>query len=398
MPHPNCNATAQTSLVGYTQHPSGYLALPNPSNQPNIGLEPAARSVQIVPPAEAIQQPAKYGSEPSSNTSSPKAAATQNDYLAVWVNQGIRRSNKFSGVTLDYPDFELDYEQCTAGLKSDPRMCLNILRNMVEGKALQSIAPSFVECDPEIALKEALETLKNAYGTDRKQCRAQLDKLLARPKVSPTEAGLLEFGGDLLRCYRIMKRCNRTIDLDSGEVLRSLFSKLPEYMQNRWEKEVHHHSEDKRPTYELLMKVVKEEHSRKTGDLNHWREDLRSKNQDPGQDRQPNPTKVNAAVVEGIGAVPQSGALPQWPQLPAEIGGNGLQSASCLCGSPGHSCLADCSSYRHARTVNERWSLLVGRGACFRCLKFGHIAIRCPEGNCSVNGCQQNHHPSLHPV
>ena len=74
-------------------------------------------------------------------------------------------------------------------------------------------------------------------------------------------------------------------------------------------------------------------------------------------------------------------------------------SPPCLCGPLGsHSCLAECNSFRHAKTVSERWSLLVGRGACFRCLKFGHIAVQCPEGNCTVNNCYQNHHPSLHPV
>jgi len=147
---------------------------------------------------------------------------------------------------------------------------------MLSGKALQNIAAAAVAEDPHEALNEALEILESAYGTARKQCRALLDQLLARPKVAPTEAALLEFHGDLLRCYRIMTRCNRGLDLDSAEVLRGLFAKLPEFIQNIWERKCTH----TRPSFKLLMDVVKEEHLLKTGDINYWREELRKTKKD----------------------------------------------------------------------------------------------------------------------
>ena len=133
-----------------------------------------------------------------------------------------------------------------------------------------------MEEDPAVALRDALATLKRSFGTAEKQCRAQLEVLLALPKVKDTEAGLLKFEGDLDTCFRIMRRCNRTRDLDASQVLKCLFKKLPTYLQNRWDKEVLK-TPDQVPTYELLMKVVREEHDRKTSEINAWREDPRPK-------------------------------------------------------------------------------------------------------------------------
>ena len=173
------------------------------------------------------------------------------NYLAVMVQQSIRGSNykKFSGDSLEYPVFLMEYEQSASCVKADPKMCMGILRSMLEGRALQSVTPYFLEPDPAVALKEALAKLERSFGTPRMQCRAQLAKLLALPDIPLTEAGLLDFDSELDCCFRLMRRCNRVTDLDSAHVLKALLNKLPEHLQDLWEKDVHK-SEEQKPTYE----------------------------------------------------------------------------------------------------------------------------------------------------
>ena len=148
------------------------------------------------------------------------------------------------------------------------------------------------------------------------------------------------------------------------------------------------------------MKIVRKDHERMTGDLNYWREEFladecseKAADADIATDAPVNCTTYSESKTDSLQGDTYKGS--EFTDHDCVV----PSSSPCLCSSTGvHACLAECSSYRHAKTVSERWSLLVGRGACFRCLKFGHIAIQCPEGNCTINGCQQNHHPSLHPV
>ena len=162
----------------------------------------------------------------------------ETNYLAIMVQQSIRGPNfkKFSGDSLHYPEFLMDFEQSACCVKSDPKMCLGILRGMLDGRALQSVAPYFLESDPAVALEEALAKLERCFGTPNMQCRAQLKRLLALPDVPLTEAGLLNFESELDYCFRLMRRCKRTIDLDSACVLKTLLAKLPEQLQDLWEK------------------------------------------------------------------------------------------------------------------------------------------------------------------
>ena len=308
--------------------------------------------------------------------------------MAFWLLQNISDCDKFSGKSIDYPDFLLNYEQSTQRLKSDPDMCLRILVSLLEGRALKLVKPFLRNRRRAEALQEALETLRLTYGTDRKQSRAQLDLLLGRPKVQATEAGLIDFYSELNSCWMVMQDCNRTKDLDAEHTLKSLFNKLPDYLQNKWDKEVDK-SPDQMPTYKLLMKVVLEEHRRKRGDLNQWREETRGKKRDGGRgDRRTQEVKINA-----IAPVPKK-------HTPAPGGaGSPEPSPNCLCGPQGqHKCLANCPSYIRAPDVKARWELIQHKWVCFRCLHWGHKANHCPEGACGVDGCDRRHHATLHYV
>ena len=255
------------------------MTLPN-----NTQREPPARPEKVVqvliPPKNNAQSETPSPSITSSTSSSE--GDKQADYMAFWLLQNISDCDKFSGKSIDYPDFLLNYEQSTQRLKSDPDMCLRILVSLLEGRALKLVKPFLRNRRRAEALREALETLRLTYGTDRKQSRAQLDLLLGRPKVQATEAGLIDFYSELNSCWMVMQDCNRTKDLDAEHTLKSLFNKLPDYLQNKWDKEVDK-SPDQMPTYKLLMKVVLEEHRRKRGDLNQWREETRGKKRDGGR-------------------------------------------------------------------------------------------------------------------
>ena len=70
-----------------------------------------------------------------------------------------------------------------------------------------------------------------------------------------------------------MRCCKRLQYLDSNQTLEALFSKLTIEIQRKWEKEVFK-SPDQEPTYELLMRAVREVHRQKTSELGQWEEAL----------------------------------------------------------------------------------------------------------------------------
>ena len=406
---PAYDMTRPSVTTGFVhQNPSGYSTLPAPVNPAtpaqqlvttptmNQALMPVVTH-QAMPALPPPIPRVPVGDTVSASSHSPTA---HNDYVAVMVQQNISKENpkKFGGDPLEYQEFLLDYQQSTTGLGSDPRTCLNILRNMLQGKALQSIKRSYVAIDPHQALAEALEILETSYGTPLKQCRAQLEKLMARPRVSPTEAGLLEFEGDLIHCYRIMERCGRTNKLDSEQVLKELFNKLPDYLQIKWENEIDDRKERgemAEPTFKLLVDVIKREHRKKTSDLNQWREENKQKKKEAHKDDHKKVTKVNATKMEPQVQLSSS----HWPSLPTASSSTNNQGAtrSCLCSPPVlHNSLEFCPLYQQADTVEKRRQLIRKCRACFKCLGFGHFASRCNKTACPVANCGRNHHPSLH--
>ena len=365
-----------------------------PITRSNPRTEPAARSDSVSSQVNAQASrafvstrahqsempPPVVRSSGSRQSIAPSAAPSQGDYLAVLLQQRVRGDNpkKFSGEPLEFQEFLLDYEESTATIQHDPKLCFNILRGMLTGKALETISAATVADNPREALNEALDILESAFGTARKQCNALIDKLKQRPRITEvTESALLKFHSELLKCYRIMARCNRLVDLEGSEVLQSIFSKLPDYLQNIVEKR------STRPTFKMIMDVVKEEHTWKTGDANYWRENIRKQKREANKQNEKKQEKP-APYSYKINAL--SHPSENFQKVPA-----------CLCAPPTfHSCVADCPAYQQTSARKEKMQLLKKLGVCYRCLTFGHMANRCPDGGCQVKNCGRRHHPTLH--
>ena len=199
----------------------------------------------------------------------------------------------------------------------------------------------------------------------------------------------------------VLHACNRAEDLNTEHTLKTLLFKLPDYLQNKWNKEVRKTS-NKKPTYELLMKVILQEHEIKTDDINQWVEELKADKLSPDLGTNSNPPDFDNEFASETDVADSDSIVEDRTDVEIEVKSPLDAATSCLCGSrlevSCHSCLADCPSYKQAHNVDQRWKLLVGQGACFRCLRFGHKAIDCPEGPCLVEGCSQHHHASLHKI
>ena len=390
------NATMQTSIVGRTSYlPDRYLALPYSSD-----LGPLAPNV--VPTGNPLPQ----------TTTTPSQLASsnlQNDYIGAMLLQSlVPKREPFSGNPSEYQVFILDYEQVACRLQSNPRWCLQVLRGMLAGDALESIKRYLAEPDPEVALREALSTLERSYGTIEKQCRTQLATLLDLPPVKDTEAGLLRFEGQLDTCNRIMRRCNRLNDLDSVQVLKCMFKKLPERLKSKWDKEVLK-TTSRMPTFEILLKVIKEAHSSKTSEMNHWREEIKSHERNTPKQNRKGSTKINNFQTDDISQnqnlVAQLTETPppdhSTSDLPLNANINAVTlgpKGGCLCGPQGrHKCIADCPVYQQAQGIPAKWALVWNtEGFCYRCLHSGHDARKCSFGVCGKDGCDRLHHITLH--
>ena len=396
---------------------------------PEIQTPPPARTDYVQPTTERYRLPeprrkdqanpeATHSSGSSDTTATPPS---QVDLIAVLLAQGLRGTDreKFKGDPLKYPLFLRDFQDTTAKLRGQPGDCLRILRSQLEGQALEIITHHLVDDDAERGLADALDTLERAYGSHQKQSRAQLDALLKRSKVDLTESALMKFYSELDSCQKIMRRCKRAQELDATGTLEQLYAKLPELLRKRWAKEIDL-SPDRVPTFALLMKIVKEEHRRRTGELSQWDEALRAqkrgdgkkndgKRNDTKQDEGKNPKAGNhsRAYLNQVGAETPGVQVNQ--VTAGASGGQGNRAAGgasnrrppttrCFCAPTGqqHQCLADCPSYRAAPNPGARWDLLRGSGVCFRCLHYGHLANDCPEGACEHVGCAKRHHKTLH--
>ena len=217
--------------------------------------------------------------------------------MATWLLHSLQGADreKFTGEVLtDYPRFLADYHHAVARIAHRPGLCLRVLRTLVAGSAERIITHHLLDDeDPATSLREALATLHMAYGASFKQSRAQVKALLDRPKVLATEKGLMEFYSELDRCTKVLAKCGRSDDLNGSETIARLLDKLPEYLQNKWEKAVEL-KPDRKATIQSLMEVILKEHGQKSGEINHLREYNRTRRV---QDRKPDrsrPIKVNA--------------------------------------------------------------------------------------------------------
>ena len=359
---------------------SEFINLPRP-------LKPVS-----VPPQSPRKPPIKSTSVPSEVQSSPQTtcggsrSTSSEAFLAVWAQQSLLGNNRklFAGSALDYPRFMMEYQRSALNVKENPSMCQQILMSLLDPKGLpyKLVTPYMGDLDPESAAKglnKMLEILRLTYGTGRKQSRAQLDRLKTRKKVSATEEGLIEFYSELCSYQAVMEKCGLASELDTEGTLKPLLLKLPDHLRHRWNALFDDDSEDSRPTFAQLLKVVRDEHRRKTRELNQWWEESR-----PTRDRIS--LHVNAAGVETGAGTSQDGASSH-------------QNSACLCGSDAnHLSMADCPAYKNAASRAAKWTLIRqhGQEVCFRCLKADHRANRCPSGECPIKGCKARHHPSLH--
>lgn len=310
----------------------------------------------------------------SSHTNCANSPLSENSFMAVWVLQNMQGESKFNfnGNPLDYPEFLHTYNRYAILLKNQPDMCLQMLRSLLSDLPLKLVTPYLTTKDPSSGLEEALSMLKLAYGSEVKLSRAKLKSLLNRPPIQSTELGLLEFYSELNSCLVVLKDCNRLEELDTEHTLKTLFNKLPDTLQDKWADTLYSNPDSLvNATYANLMELIREEHRRKTSILNQWLEEEANANED---------------VIESNSIPTMPSSIPTIPSIQA-----------CLCtDGSSHSCLLDCPIYNTVQTVDERWRLLVGRGACFRCLEFGHKARDCSFKSCGVMGCDEKHHPSLH--
>ena len=137
------------------------------------------------------------------------------------------------------------------------------------------------------------------------------------------------------------------------------------------------------------------------GDIYQWQEEKRAKKRNNVKggredDKPSHEIKVNQ-VMPSFSDGQQQNDFARYQHQPSNGSASSTPLLTCLCGPQGtHTCLVDCPSYQRAQDVKQRWCLLTGSGACFRCLEFGHRATECPDGCCTKEGCDRRHHPSLH--
>lgn len=284
----------------------------------------------------------------------------------------------FDGNPLNYQYFISVFKEVVETKIDDPRGRLTRLIKYTSGEA-RELVRNCINLPPDICYQEAIKLLQNMYGNPYKIIAAYRQEIKNWPTVKPGDAaGFRKFFNFMVRCKSVISDIHWN-QLDNPEVMCTLLSKLPGYVQDRWNRKV----------YTLRRNFMREP---SINDLIDF---------------------VNEETVLVNDALFSRGAVSQYMDKQEKrdkkphshirtfaTGSKGQQSKNhqnkCVICEKFHD-VEECSIYL-ANSVEERSKLLYKMKLCYGCLKpisKDHNASKCSQRRtCKV--CKERHLTTLH--
>ena len=139
----------------------------------------------------------------------------------------------FSGSSIDYPYFMATFVQVVEENVQSERERLSLLVKYTKGD-IKELVKSCVYLKDDVCYVKAKELLERKFGSPFRIAADYRKQLSAWPKVRPSDATALnKFETFLLKYQSSMTSVGQSTD-NSPELLQLLQSKLPTYMQDRW--------------------------------------------------------------------------------------------------------------------------------------------------------------------
>ena len=144
----------------------------------------------------------------------------------------------FSGDVMSYPAFIAAFETLIESKVDNSSERLYFLDQYTSGKAKELIK-GCLQMKSGDPYKEARRLLKKHFGDPYKIASAYIAKLSSWPAVRPNDGtGLQEFSIALEQARNAMSGMQYMNDLNTANVLRQLWEKLPRYLRSKWTEKV----------------------------------------------------------------------------------------------------------------------------------------------------------------
>lgn len=290
----------------------------------------------------------------------------------------------FSGDVMSYPAFITAFETIIEFKVDDSNERLYYLDQYTSGKAKELIK-GCLQMKGEDSYKEARRLLKKHFGDPYKIASAYIAKLSSWPAVKPNDGtGLQEFSIVLEQARNAMTGMQYMNDLNTANVMRQLWERLPRYLRSKWTERVSRIRSVKGQTasFNDFCQFVSEQADLATDPI-YSEEGISKPMNAVDKYHKQNERKPK----RGRGTNFATGLAGK------NAGGGNSHPISCtLCSKAHH--LDECAEFLKKPLV-ERRNFIKQKGLCFGCYSCEHIAKLC-KGKRTCRICNKKHPTSLH--
>ena len=328
------------------------------------------------------------------------------------MQQGLKvkklDSPEFSGQIRDYPSFKRDYERhMIPSFGNDPFA----LKKCLKGEALATVKGVDDDFD------EMFRRLDLKFGRPEKLSDAVLNELRQITFIKDGDnRGFISMVETVENCWLDLRKAGLESEMNTSTMVSQIEKILPGVQKREWViyKQGLKHTEYKdifRIFLEFLLKekcaleymdseLRKEDNKCQKGKAHSAVADTTSEScQDGITDKLDKQQEVLQQVVKGLAQVAE---VIGSSKVRNDTGANGpIRRGGAYRWRCWYHCvdtheIGKCSVFAQL-DVTEKLELLRTNGACFSCLKQGHLSSRCIDRKpCEIEGCGRMHHPTLH--
>ena len=300
-----------------------------------------------------------------------------------------KKVQKFDDEPENFHTWEISFKTMLKDIAISPEEELSLLSEYTSKesrKLVQKLRNAYIQ-NPAKGVKEVWTKLRERFGSDVVLTKAYLDKIGSFPKVGHKDNKKLQEFGDLLltlQCAKDDGQLKGLRILDEPLFQKPILAKLPNDIQNCWQRHAFRYKMDKCTDYPPFTEFSKfvQDVSKERNDPNLLIE------QSSGNDHPPSYSKSpRRAFITDITETDHNSGTPD--------GDNQYNPNKCILHGKPHP-VAACQAFR-AKPIEERKSLIRKHCLCFRCLaSASHMAKDCKTSvKCSECGSDK-HLAALH--
>lgn len=392
-----------------SQNPQGFLG-------PSVSNQAAPRKAQAK--SKHLSYDQEGDSTSSINDDKNENCLTdvlkrQNEITGLLVKQQQaallppREIPTFDGDALQYRTFIKAFEQGIERKVDHVQDKLFYLEQYTKG-APNQLVRSFLHMDPDRGFRKAKEQLEWHFGNAMKLTSAHMDKVLSWPSIKVEDGPALRSYALFLRsCFNIMKEINFMEELETPSHLRTIVSKLPFKLRDRWRTiscDIQERNK-RRAKFKDLVEFV-ERQSRVV--LDPYFGDIQDMTDGKGvikSTKRPTlkppfkPASRGSSFATAVAPMSanmeqmESKIKPKYNQGEIKQGYSNALEKPCPYCSKDHT-LEFCGALKH-KPNKEKVDFMKSKGLCFGCLGKGHMGKYC-KNRMTCHTCHKDHPSILH--